>query len=109
MVVKILFSYFAFNIADPSSRSARVAATVSSTRSTSLGGTNSYQSSRRSSEDSLEEGISLRDVRVSTLCVCVCVCMCMWVRVLACTECFSSWSDVVMQLLYDTYLMIQEL
>jgi len=48
---------------DPSSRSARVAATVSSTRSTSLGGTNSYQSSRRSSEDSLEEGISLRDVR----------------------------------------------
>jgi len=48
---------------DPSSRSARVAATVSTTRSTSLGGTNSYQSSRRSSEDSLEEGISLRDVR----------------------------------------------
>ncbi|XP_021913867.1 leucine-rich repeat flightless-interacting protein 2 isoform X10 [Zootermopsis nevadensis] len=48
---------------DPSIRSARVAATVSGTRSTSLGGTNSYQSSRRSSEDSLEEGISLRDVR----------------------------------------------
>ncbi|XP_069683534.1 leucine-rich repeat flightless-interacting protein 2 isoform X1 [Periplaneta americana] len=49
---------------DPPSRSARVAATVSGGgRSTSLGGSNSYTSSRRSSEDSLEEGISLRDVR----------------------------------------------
>jgi hypothetical protein len=71
----------AFNIvADPTCRSARVAATVSSTRSTSLGGTNSYQSSRRSSEDSLEEGISLRDVRVSAV---------------FCWECSSSGSDVI--------------
>ncbi|PSN38368.1 Leucine-rich repeat flightless-interacting protein 2 [Blattella germanica] len=52
---------------EPTSRSARVAATVTSTRSASLGGTNSYQSSRRSSEDSLEEGISLRDVRTAQL------------------------------------------
>jgi len=58
---------FLILFADPSSRSARVAATVSSTRSTSLCGTNSYQSSRRSSEDSLEEGISIRDVRVSSV------------------------------------------
>ncbi|XP_063233157.1 leucine-rich repeat flightless-interacting protein 2 isoform X2 [Bacillus rossius redtenbacheri] len=43
-------------------RTPRSAASVAN-RSTSLGGSNSYLSSRRSSEDSLEEGISLRDVR----------------------------------------------
>ncbi|KAK7867057.1 hypothetical protein R5R35_005691 [Gryllus longicercus] len=44
------------------SRPSRVATTMSTPR-LSREGTNSYQSSRRSSEDSLEEGISLRDMR----------------------------------------------
>ncbi|XP_049956277.1 leucine-rich repeat flightless-interacting protein 2 isoform X1 [Schistocerca serialis cubense] len=51
---------------DPTSRAARVAATVTSGRlSAGAGGSSgSYTSSRRSSEDSLEEGINLRDVRL---------------------------------------------
>ncbi|GLH08631.1 Leucine-rich repeat flightless-interacting protein 2 [Gryllus bimaculatus] len=44
------------------SRPSRVATTMSTPR-LSRESTNSYQSSRRSSEDSLEEGISLRDMR----------------------------------------------
>ncbi|XP_066998100.2 leucine-rich repeat flightless-interacting protein 2 isoform X2 [Anabrus simplex] len=51
---------------DPASRTTRVAATMGTPRSAMLlsrEGSNSYQSSRRSSEDSLEEGVSLRDVR----------------------------------------------
>ncbi|XP_014252694.1 leucine-rich repeat flightless-interacting protein 2 isoform X2 [Cimex lectularius] len=45
---------------DGITRSARVSATLNNSR---LSASNSYQSSRRSSEDSLEENTSLRDVR----------------------------------------------
>lgn len=47
-------------------RTGRVTPSVSSLnpRDRSLGTSNSYHSSRRSSEDSIEEGLTLRDIRV---------------------------------------------
>ncbi|XP_075237692.1 leucine-rich repeat flightless-interacting protein 2-like isoform X2 [Lycorma delicatula] len=57
--------YDIYNTSDALNRSSRVAASVASPRSSSVlsGGNNSYHSSRRSSEDSLEEVASLRDIK----------------------------------------------
>lgn len=45
-------------------RPGRIAPTVLTPRERPMSITNSYHSSRRSSEDSIEEGLSLRDLRV---------------------------------------------